>query len=123
LNQTSVRRSITVTDHFGVDLLLKLTVARRRSVRLGAAEHTLGTAATELEMPASSLSYYVTRFVRAGLVEVVRREPRAGKPIPVNRCHRRRVLVPFEQYVTERSTSAKQLRIARRKEEDGTTTT
>jgi hypothetical protein len=95
-NQTRVvRRTVTVTDHLGVDLLLKLAAARCLAPFMRA-EHTLGTAATELEMPASSLSYYVTRFQRAGLVEVVRLEPRAGKPIPVYRATADEFQVPFD---------------------------
>jgi hypothetical protein len=93
-NPTS-RRVATVTDHLGVDLLLKLAAARCLAPFMRA-EHTLGTAAAELEMPASSLSYYVTRFQRAGLVEVVRREPRAGKPIPVYRATADEFQVPFD---------------------------
>ncbi|MBI4935893.1 MAG: hypothetical protein HY828_18585 [Actinobacteria bacterium] len=95
-NQTSaIRRVVTITDHLGVDLLLKLAAARCLAPFMRT-EHTLGSAAAELEMPASSLSYYVTRFQRAGLLEVVRREPRAGKPIPVYRATADEFQVPFD---------------------------
>jgi hypothetical protein len=91
-NQTRV---VVVRDHLGVDLLLKLTSTRCLGPFMRE-EHTLGTAAAELEMPASSLAYYVQRFVRAGLVEVLRREPRAGKPIPVYRATAECFQVPFD---------------------------
>jgi hypothetical protein len=38
----------------------------------------------------------VKRFIRAGLVEVVRLEPRAGKPIPVYRATADEFHVPFD---------------------------
>lgn len=91
-NQT---RELVVRDHLGIDLLLKLAATRCLGPFMRE-EHTLGTAAAELEMPASSLAYYVQRFVRAGLVEVVRRQPRAGKPIPVYRATAECFHVPFE---------------------------
>jgi hypothetical protein len=91
-NQTGIR---VVRDHLAVDLLLKLASTRCLAPFMRA-EHTLGTAATELEMPASTLAYYVQRFVRAGLVEVVRLEPRAGKPIPVYRAAADEFQVPFD---------------------------
>jgi DNA-binding transcriptional ArsR family regulator len=92
---TPARRVVAVTDHLGVDLLLKLSAARCLAPFMRT-EHTLGSAAAELEMPPSSLSYYVTRFQRAGLVTVVRREPRAGKPIPVYRATADEFRVAFE---------------------------
>jgi len=46
------------------------------------AEHTLGSAAKSAQVPASSLAYWVRRFLTAGLVEITRVQPRRGKPIP-----------------------------------------
>jgi hypothetical protein len=83
-----------VRDHRGVDLLLKLTSTRCLGPFMRA-DHTLGSAAAELEMPASSLAYYVARFVKAGLVTVVRELARAGKPIPVYRATADEFQVPF----------------------------
>jgi DNA-binding transcriptional ArsR family regulator len=83
-----------VRDHMGIDLLLKLSSARCLAPFIRT-EHTLGTAAKELEMPASSLAYHVGRFRKAGLVDVVRLEPRAGKPIPVYRATADQFEVPF----------------------------
>lgn len=84
-----------VRDHLGVDLLMKLGAARCLAPFMRR-EHTLGTAATELEMPASTLAYYVKRFLRAGLLQVVRVDPRAGKPIPVYRATADEFRVPFD---------------------------
>jgi hypothetical protein len=84
-----------VRDHLAVDLLMKLTSTRCLGPFMRA-EHTLGSAAAELDMPASSLAYYVGRFVKAGLVEVLREQARAGKPIPVYRATAREFHVPFD---------------------------
>jgi hypothetical protein len=89
------KRISVVRDHLGVDLLLKLASTRCLGPFMRT-EHTLGSAAAELEMPASTLAYYVTRFRRAGLVEVLRLEPRAGKPIPVYRATADEFHVPFD---------------------------
>jgi hypothetical protein len=88
-------RVTVVRDHLGVDLLLKLNSTRCLAPFMRG-EHTLGTAAADLEMPASTLAYYVQRFVRAGLLEVVRLEPRAGKPIPIYRSTADEFQVPFD---------------------------
>lgn len=84
-----------VRDHLGVDLLMKLGAARCLAPFMRR-EHTLGTAAAELDMPASSLAYYVKRFTRAGLLEVTRVEPRAGKPIPFYRATADEYRIPFD---------------------------
>ena len=91
-NQTRV---VVVHDHLAVDLLLKLTSTRCMAPFMRG-ERTLGAAAAELAMPASTLAYYVQRFIRAGLLEVVRLEPRAGKPIPVYRATADEFHIPFE---------------------------
>jgi hypothetical protein len=91
-NQHTIK---VVRDHVGVDLLLKLAATRCLGPFMRT-EHTLGSAAAELEMPASSLAYYVGRFVKAGLVQVAREQPRAGKPIPVYRSTADAFHVPFD---------------------------
>ncbi len=91
-NQTRV---VVVRDHLAVDLLLKLNTTRCMAPFMRG-EQTLGTAAAELDMPASTLAYYVKRFVRADLLEVVRLEPRAGKPIPVYRATAEEFQIPFD---------------------------
>lgn len=88
-------RVVVVRDHQGVDLLCDIGAARRLAPFMRR-EHTLGTAAADLEMPASSLAYWVGRFRRAGLVEVVRREARAGKAIPVYRAVADEFRVPLD---------------------------
>ena len=92
-NQT--RGPAVVRDHMAVDLLLNLEAARRLAPFMRC-EHTLGSAATELEMAASSLAYWVGRFVKAGLVDVVRHEPRAGKAIPIYRAVSDEFQVPLD---------------------------
>lgn len=86
---------VLVRDHQGVDLLLNLNAISRLSPFMHA-EHTLGSAAREAKVPASSLAYWVQRFVNAGLVEVTRVVPRAGKPIPHYRALSSEFQVPFE---------------------------
>lgn len=68
-----------------VDVLMDLTAARRLAPFMRR-EHSLGSAAAELSIPASTLAYWVGRFTRAGLVEVTRTVPRAGKAIPMYRA-------------------------------------
>lgn len=78
-----------------VDVLLQISAARRLAPFMRE-PHTLGTAAAELEMPASSLAYWMKRFLRAGLVEVVELRRRAGKPIPVYRATADEFRVPLD---------------------------
>jgi hypothetical protein len=86
---------MVVSDHVGVDLLLKLTSTRCLAPFMRE-EQTLGSAAAELDMPSSSLAYWVNRFQKAGLLEVVRHQSRAGKPIPVYRATADEFQVPFD---------------------------
>lgn len=86
---------VIVRDHVGVDLLFNLNAISRLSPFLHA-EHTLGSAAREAKVPASSLAYWVQRFLKAGLVHVTRVEPRAGKPIPHYRAVSSEFQVPFD---------------------------
>lgn len=86
---------IVVRDHVGVDLLLKVNTLRHLTPFLQG-EHTLGTAAKAVGVPASSLAYWVQRFLKAGLIEVTRLEPRAGKPIPHYRAVSSEFQVPFD---------------------------
>lgn len=86
---------IIVREHMAVDLLMNLDAARRLAPFMRR-EHSLGSAAAELEMPASSLAYWVARFVKAGLLKVVRLEPRAGKAIPIYRAVTDEFQVPLD---------------------------
>ena len=85
---------VMVRDHLGVDLLLKVNALRHLTPFLQN-EHTLGSAARAVGVPASSLAYWVQRFLKAGLIEVTRVEPRAGKPIPHYRSVSNEFQVPF----------------------------
>ena len=89
------RTPVVAREHMAVDLLLNLDAARRLAPFMRC-EQTLGSAAAELEMPASSLAYWVGRFQKAGLIAIVRREPRAGKPIPVYRAIADEFQVPLD---------------------------
>ncbi|MEQ1703229.1 MAG: hypothetical protein ABMA25_24245 [Ilumatobacteraceae bacterium] len=82
-------------DHVGVDLLLNVHAISRLAPFLHA-EHTLGSAAKAADIPASSLAYWVHRFLTAGLIEITRVEPRAGKPIPHYRAVSSEFQVPFD---------------------------
>lgn len=84
-----------VRDHVGVDLLLNLNAISRLAPFIHA-EHTLGSAARAAKVPASSLAYWVQRFVTAGLIRVTRVVPRAGKPIPHYRAVSSEFQVPFD---------------------------
>lgn len=84
-----------VRDHIGVDLLLKVNALRQLRPYLQG-EHTLGSAARVADVPASSHAYWVQRFLRAGLIEVTRLQPRAGKSIPHYRAVASEFQVPFD---------------------------
>jgi len=84
-----------VRDHAAVDLLMNLNATRLLAPFMRG-EHTLGTAAAVLEVPASSLAYWVNRFVRAGIIEVTRLQPRAGKAAPVYRAVAGEFHVPLD---------------------------
>lgn len=86
---------VIVRDHLGVDLLLNVHAISRLAPFLHT-EHTLGSAAKAADVPASSLAYWVQRFLTAGLVDVTRVEPRAGKPIPHYRAVSSEFQVPFD---------------------------
>jgi hypothetical protein len=90
----SNQRSLTVTDPAQIDLLLDVTAAQRVGVFMGR-EHTLGTAAAELSIPASSLAYWVKRLVRTKLIAITRLEPRAGRAIPHYRAVADEFIIPF----------------------------
>jgi len=94
-NQTGVAPVFVARDHLSVDLLLNLEAARRLAPFMRC-EHSLGSAAEELGMPASSLAYWIGRFQKAGLLSVVRHEPRAGKPIPIYRAMAGEFQVPLD---------------------------
>lgn len=94
-NQNVVAEPMVVREHMAVDLLTNIDAARRLAPFLRS-DQTLGSAAAELKMPASSLAYWVARFQKAGLVKVVRHEPRAGKPIPIYRATSAEYHVPLD---------------------------
>ena len=56
----------------------------------------LGELAKELGVKLNTLLYRVNKLVDLGLVEVVREEPRRGKPVKVYRAAARVFFVPFE---------------------------
>jgi hypothetical protein len=58
-------------------------------------EHTLTTAARETSEPASTLAYWIPKFLGAGLVERLRDLPRAGMRSPRYRAVARELVVPF----------------------------
>jgi hypothetical protein len=58
-------------------------------------EHTLTSAASELEVAASSLAYWVPKFHRAGLVKRVSTRHRAGAPMPVHRAVAQTFILPY----------------------------
>lgn len=58
-------------------------------------ERSASQAARELGVPLDTLLYRVKRFLDAGLLEVVREEPRAGRPIKIYRTVADGFYVPF----------------------------
>lgn len=90
-----------VTVPAAVDLLTK-TKALRYLHPFLEAEHTLTTAARTAGLKPTSLAYWLPRFVRAGLVEQLRREPRAGAAMPVYRAVARRLVVPYAAMPVDR---------------------
>ena len=61
-----------------------------------AREASISGAARELGRPLEAVRYRVRRFVRAGLLEVIREVPRAGRPIRIYRTVADGFVVPFE---------------------------
>ena len=59
-------------------------------------ERSASQAARELGVPIDTLLYRVSRFLEAGLLEIVREEPRAGRPIKIYRTVADGFYVPFE---------------------------
>ena len=59
-------------------------------------ERSASQAARELGVPIDTLLYRVKRFLEAGLLEIVREEPRAGRPIKIYRTVADGFYVPFE---------------------------
>jgi hypothetical protein len=91
---TSNQRSMTVRDPAQVNLLMSVTGAQRAGVFMGQ-EHTLGTAAAELSIPASSLAYWVKQLLAVKLITITRLEPRAGRAIPHYRAVADEFIIPF----------------------------
>ena len=85
---------VVVNDPMQVDLLLNLN-AMRHFAPFVRGPRTLGEAAAELSVPPSTLAYWTGRLQRVGLLEVVERRPRAGKPIPVYRATANEYRIPL----------------------------
>lgn len=95
-NQTARNHTVmTVRQHDAVDLLLNMQAAKHLSPFMRT-EQSLGTAAAELDRRPSSVAYWVSRFVQAGLLIVAREQPRAGKAIPFYRAAADEFQVPFD---------------------------
>lgn len=95
-NQTPLSQTVMIVrSHDAVDLLLNVQAARHLAPFMRT-EQSLGSAAAELGRRPSSLAYWVDRFVRAGLLSVVREQPRAGKAIPFYRATADEFQVPFD---------------------------
>ena len=60
------------------------------------ADVMLGELAKELGVKLNTLLYRVNRLIELGLVEVVREEPRRGKPVKIYRATAKSFFVPFE---------------------------
>lgn len=84
-----------VRAHDAVDLLLNVQAAKHLAPFMRS-EQTLGSAAEELNRRPSSVAYWVGRFVQAGLLAVVREQPRAGKAIPYYRAAADEFQIPFD---------------------------
>lgn len=70
--------------------------ARRFLVPFIGRERTVGNVAAELGVDVSSMLYRVRQFVRLGLVEEVRLEPRRGRPVRHYRSVADGFFVPFQ---------------------------
>ncbi len=90
-NQTTM----VVRAHDAVDLLLNMQAAKHLAPFMRS-EQSLGLAAAELDRRPSSVAYWVRRFCQAGLLNVAREEPRAGKAIPFYRAAADEFQVPFD---------------------------
>ena len=78
-----------------VDLLLNVQAARHLGPFMRY-EQSLGSAAAELGRRPISVAYWVGRLMRAGLLVVVREQPRAGKAIPYYRAAANEFQVPYD---------------------------
>ena len=94
-NETERLTSREVRDHLAVDLLMSLK-GTKALVPFLHGEHTLGSAAREARLPASTLAYWVGRLLRTGLIEVCEVRPRAGKAIPVYRATAEEFIIPLD---------------------------
>ena len=80
------------------------TSQRHMLLELAGHERSLQRLANILRMPLSLAHYHVGRLLALGLVEITRREPRAGKPIKHYRAVARSFFVPA--HLASRSPSA-----------------
>jgi hypothetical protein len=93
--------SVEVLDPPAVELLTNVRTLRFLNPFLRDA-HTLTSAAAAIHRPASSMAYWVPRFVRLGLIVHLGNETRAGAPMPVYRAAARRLTVPFARLPFDR---------------------
>ena len=83
-----------ITDPQAIELLTTMRALRYLNPFLRDA-HTLTTAAAAVHRPASSMAYWVPRFVRVGLIVHLGNEARAGAAMPLYRAPGRHLTVPF----------------------------
>jgi hypothetical protein len=83
-----------ITDPQAIELLTTMRALRYLNPFMRDA-HTLTSAAAAVHRPASSVAYWVPRFVRVGLIVHLGDEARAGAAMPVYRAPGRRLTVPF----------------------------
>jgi hypothetical protein len=67
-------------------------------------EQTLSSAAEFAKRRPSSLAYWVPKFLRAGLIEELRRERRAGAAMPVYRAVAQALVAPYHLMSVEQQT-------------------
>ena len=83
-----------ITDPQAIELLTTMRALRYLNPFMRDA-HTLTSAAAAVHRPASSVAYWVPRFVRVGLIVHLGDEARAGAAMPVYRAPGRHLTVPF----------------------------
>lgn len=59
-------------------------------------ETTLSEVADKLDISLSKLSYHVNKWLEYGVLEVVREEKRAGRPVKIYRTTSQRFFIPFQ---------------------------
>src|SRR5687768_15418609 len=90
----SVPDQQSLTSPGAVDIVCNLRAIRKLEPFMRA-EHTLSTAASSLGVSPSTLAYWIPRFVRNGLLHVVRHEERAGMAMTWYRASALSYFVPM----------------------------